>query len=224
MARATSSRPLPVPPYGTAARIRTAVVGVLVALATATSLPLAGGAPATRPDAQVDVAQPESGWAVPPDLTVRARVAAIDPPEPVTIAWWRGGEGLGGEVFRGTMGENLAVGQWSADVAVQSFVGKGKFPGKFFLTVTVGRGGKRRGRAGGRRGLERRAIRVRVSVPSMGPRPRDRGTHRPPARAPSAVGPNGGSLALSSPPRRRARAGRRTIRSLRAACATGRSA
>ena len=40
------------------------------------------------------------------------------------------------------MGDNLPVGQWSPDVAVRSFVGQGKFPGKFFVTFTAGRGGK----------------------------------------------------------------------------------
>jgi hypothetical protein len=46
----------------------------------------------------------EAPVVVPDDLTVRARVTRLTPPEPTDIAWRWGGEGLGGEVRRGTHG------------------------------------------------------------------------------------------------------------------------
>jgi hypothetical protein len=83
---------------------------------------------------------------VPDDLTVRARVTRLTPAEPTDIAWRWGGEGLGGEVRRGTLGHELAVGEWSPAVPLRSFA-KGRFPGPFFLTLTAGRRG-RGGRGG----------------------------------------------------------------------------
>jgi hypothetical protein len=93
-------------------------------------------------DSQVDVVIPEGSWSVPPELTFRARVTAITPAEKVDIAWRHNGEGLGGDVFRGTVGEKLAVDEWSSPVAVASLVPQGKFPRTLFLTITTGRGGK----------------------------------------------------------------------------------
>src|SRR6185295_18334789 len=92
--------------------------------------------------AQVDVATKGDSFKIPADLTIRARLTAITPVEASSITWRWGGEGLGGEVQKGEFGANLAVGAWSPAVPVASFV-KGKFPGKLFLTVTTGNGGKR---------------------------------------------------------------------------------
>ncbi len=100
--------------------------------------------------AQVDVATRDDTWSVPPDLILRARVTAINPSEPTDITWRWGGEGLGGTPARGTLGEKLAVGAWSAPVPVASFV-KGQFPARLFVTFMVGRGGKLI-RGGGDRG------------------------------------------------------------------------
>jgi len=91
--------------------------------------------------AQVDLLTQEDRWAVPAELTLRARVTTITPAEPVNIEWRYGGEGLGGTVTRGTLGEKLAVGDWSPAFPVASFV-KGQFPRKLFLTFMTGRGGK----------------------------------------------------------------------------------
>lgn len=91
--------------------------------------------------AQVDLLTQDDSWKVPEELALRARVTAITPAETVNIEWRHGGEGLGGTVIRGTLGEKLAVGDWSPAVPVMSFV-KGQFPRKLFLTFTTGRGGK----------------------------------------------------------------------------------
>lgn len=93
-------------------------------------------------DAQVDVLVPDGSWMVPKELTFRARVTAITPAEKVDIAWRHNGEGLGGSVFRGVVGEQLEVGQWSPPVEVASLVSQGKFPRTLFLTITTGQGGK----------------------------------------------------------------------------------
>ncbi|HZE98078.1 MAG TPA: hypothetical protein VE981_13695 [Planctomycetota bacterium] len=91
---------------------------------------------------QVDQATKGSTFTMPADLTLRARVTAITPSEPTSITWRWGGEGLGGEVQKGEFGQNLAVGVWSPAVPVASLV-IGKFPGKLFLTVMAGSGGRK---------------------------------------------------------------------------------
>ena len=53
---------------------------------------------------------PEGSWTIPKELTFRARVTAITPAEKIDIAWRHNGEGLGGNVFRGVVGEKLEVG------------------------------------------------------------------------------------------------------------------
>src|SRR5688500_2211352 len=68
--------------------------------------------------AQGEGAGKEASLAMVGDLTIRARVTAIAPPEPSAIAWRWGGEGLGGTPERGTFGENLAVGTWSPAIPV----------------------------------------------------------------------------------------------------------
>src|SRR6185436_14478604 len=98
---------------------------------------------------QVDVEIRDDSFTMPADLMLRARVTAMTPSEPTSIQWRWGGEGLGGTPMKGVFGENLAPGTWSAAVPVASLV-KGKFPGKLFLTVMVGRGGKRVRDAGGK--------------------------------------------------------------------------
>jgi hypothetical protein len=111
---------------------------------------------------QVDVATKEATWAVPADLTVRARVTKLAPSEPTSLKWRWGGEGLGGSPASGVFGENLAVGAWSEPVPASSFV-KGKFPARLFLTVTAGRGGKlARGEAEGYRRMEGQSTGVEV--------------------------------------------------------------
>src|SRR5688500_683593 len=47
--------------------------------------PLTSAAAAPADNAQVDVVLPEESWTVPPELTFRARVVAITPPEPVDL-------------------------------------------------------------------------------------------------------------------------------------------
>ena len=75
-------------------------------------------------------------------MTFRARVTAITPLENIDIAWRHSGEGLGGEVFRGIVGEDLKIGQWSPPVEVVSLVLQGRYSGTLFLTITTGQGGK----------------------------------------------------------------------------------
>ena len=93
-------------------------------------------------DSQVDVAIPDGSWTVPKELTFRARATAITPVEKVDIAWRHNGEGLGGAVFQGVVGEKLDVGQWSPPVEVASLVPQGTFPRTLFLTITTGQGGR----------------------------------------------------------------------------------
>jgi hypothetical protein len=112
---------------------------------------IAGPAWAQPDTEQIDVtivkAEPHGA---PEGLSMRARLAAITPAEPSEIRWRYGGEGQGGEVSRGVFPkpgaaadaeQTLDVGQWSAPVDVVSLV-KGRFPAKFFLTVTAGRPGR----------------------------------------------------------------------------------
>src|SRR5687767_14136819 len=103
---------------------------------------LAPAAPAPAADSQIDVVLADDAWAVPPELTFRARVTALTPSEPTDLAWRQGGEGLGGGVTHGVLGEKLDVGQWSPAVPVASLVPQGKFPKVLFVTFTAGRGGK----------------------------------------------------------------------------------
>lgn len=76
-----------------------------------------------------------ASFAVPPDLTLRARVAAASPSVPVRLRWRHGGEGLGGDVTSGTLAEDLSPGAWSPPVPVSSFARK--FPRRLFLTITL---------------------------------------------------------------------------------------
>jgi hypothetical protein len=112
-------------------------------------LPLMIGIAEGQDNSQVDVELRNDSFSVPADLTIRARISAITPSEPSSIHWRWGGEGLGGTPTSGVFGENLAVGAWSGALPVASLV-KGKFPGKLFLTVTVGRAGKRVRESGGK--------------------------------------------------------------------------
>jgi hypothetical protein len=85
-------------------------------------------------------------------VDVHVEDAAIKPTEPTGIQWRYGGEALGGEVVRGTLAEKLNVGEWSPPVPVNSLV-KGRFPGKFFLTLTAGNPGKSPGKGGPKMGF-----------------------------------------------------------------------
>jgi len=91
---------------------------------------------------QIDVVKIDESWQkLPQDFTLRVRLTAIEPQEPTPINWRWGGEGLGGEVVRGTLVEKANIGEWSPEVPVSSFL-KGSVPSKFFLTFTAGRPGK----------------------------------------------------------------------------------
>ena len=92
----------------------------------------------------------QAAYRSPEGLTLRARVQRISPPAPTVIRWRHGGEGLGGKVVRGVFprpdgssddGDALQVGQWSAPLAVTSFVSD-RFPPQLFLTVTGGSAGR----------------------------------------------------------------------------------
>ncbi|MBM4019721.1 MAG: hypothetical protein FJ288_15605 [Planctomycetes bacterium] len=113
------------------------IAGILAGLASA------AGAPADK--AQVDVAAPAGAGAMPAGFTVRARVTAMQPAEATAIAWRHGGEGLGGEVHRGTLADKVGIGEWTAPAAVRSFAA-GRFPERLFVTFTAGRPGKSSGR------------------------------------------------------------------------------
>lgn len=73
-------------------------------------------------DQPLDILIPDDVGIVPPEFTLRARVAQITPSEPSDLAWRWGGEGLGGDVYRGTFAENLPVGQWSPTIPLASMM------------------------------------------------------------------------------------------------------
>lgn len=69
---------------------------------------------AGRDTAQIDVGDKQGERPkLPRDLTFRTRVLAITPAHDVKLDWRYGGEALGGEVYRGTLANGLAVGQWT---------------------------------------------------------------------------------------------------------------
>ncbi len=93
---------------------------------------------------QIDVmVREEEKTAVGEEFTLRARVARITPSEPVNITWRYGGEGVGGKVVRGKLGEKLEVGQWSEAFAVADFKKGGRFPRRFYVTFEAGRKGRK---------------------------------------------------------------------------------
>lgn len=108
-------------------------------------------------DQPLDILVPDDAGEVPPDLTLRARVIAITPSEPSDIAWRQGGEGLGGLVTRGVLGAKVPVGQWTEPVPVASFSPGKAFPKLFFLTITVGNGGRPKRPDSGERNVEGKA-------------------------------------------------------------------
>ena len=114
--------------------------GVAV-LACAVATPAAGQ---DRVDEAIDVIVVEEPQRrMPEDFTLRARVTRIAPSEPTDIRWRHGGQGLGGDVTRGVLGEKLAVGEWSQPVPVASLT-DGRLPRRLFMNFGVGRPGKRR--------------------------------------------------------------------------------
>ena len=113
--------------------MRTHLLALVLMLLPGSAMPLLA-APADT--AQVDVATPDAAGVMPEGLTLRVRLAAITPAEPMDIAWRYGGEGLGGEVVRGVAAAKLPVGEWSPPIAVRDFV-KGRFPARLFLTFTA---------------------------------------------------------------------------------------
>ena len=68
------------------------------------------GADTAQVDKSDQHAQPGK---IPGELMLRARVLEVKPAGPVQIDWRWGGEGLGGSVYRGILGRQLAVGEWS---------------------------------------------------------------------------------------------------------------
>jgi hypothetical protein len=89
---------------------------------------------------------------IPDTLTLRVRLKNISPEEPTPIRWRYGGEGQGGEVYRGVFprpgiapdapveAHTVPVGQWSAQVKLASVIDR--LSEKFFLTITAGNPGK----------------------------------------------------------------------------------
>src|SRR5687767_5148628 len=115
-------------------RIRTLALPLLLVFAF-DSVVGSATAGADRPDSQVDLPTVDERWSVPDDLTLRARVTRITPAAPTKIEWRHGGEGLGGEPTRGSLGElALDVGDWSPEVPVVSLVKDGKLPKVLFVT------------------------------------------------------------------------------------------
>lgn len=112
---------------------------------------------------QIDlpIVQPKP-FRIPETLTIRVRLKNILPEAPTPIRWRHGGEGQGGEVYRGVFprvgvaagapaeAHTLPVGQWSAPVQLVSLAER--FSEKFFLTITAGNPGKTVDRKTGRRG------------------------------------------------------------------------
>src|SRR5438046_1198286 len=104
--------------------------GIVLLAAVAISI---GAQAGDDKQAPVDIAARDDSWSVPANLTLRARVTAITPPEPVDLNWRQGGEGLGGEVTHGTLAQKLPLGEWSPAIPITSLA-KGKFPAKLFVT------------------------------------------------------------------------------------------
>lgn len=80
---------------------------------------------------QVDKADPrKAGSAAVAKMAVRVRVASVAPEmKAVTVSWRRGGEGLGGDVTRGAFASadgkpEIAVGEWSAPLPLETVVGR----------------------------------------------------------------------------------------------------
>ncbi|MBI4026518.1 MAG: beta-galactosidase trimerization domain-containing protein [Verrucomicrobia bacterium] len=55
------------------------------------------------------------------DWSLRLRVASLTPSLPVDIEWRWGGEGLGGDVHRGLLCEQLEIGAWSPSASFSTF-------------------------------------------------------------------------------------------------------
>jgi hypothetical protein len=111
---------------------------------------------------QIDlpIVQPQP-FRIPETLTIQVCLKNISPEAPTPIRWRHGGEGQGGEVYRGVFpkvgvaagapaeAHTLLVGQWSAPVQLVSLAER--FSEKFFLTITAGNPGKTADRKTGRR-------------------------------------------------------------------------
>ncbi|MCG3149133.1 MAG: hypothetical protein PCFJNLEI_02592 [Verrucomicrobiae bacterium] len=102
--------------------------------------------------AQVDTEQVDIGtidaptWSVPSNLVIRVRITALTPAEPSAIQWRFGGEGLGGNVTKGSLTKpdgttSFAVGEWSSPVSVWTFK-REPWPRMLFVTFWAGRAPK----------------------------------------------------------------------------------
>ncbi len=94
---------------------------------------------------RIDVVSAEEPVAIPANLSLRARVVAIDQKEhlPTTIRWRHSGQGLGGEVEHGILGDKLELLQWTEPVAVASLYQKNKAPRRCFLSFYAGARGEK---------------------------------------------------------------------------------
>jgi len=138
-------------------------VGLTITLSCALLLLLPLPSLAGRDTEQIDLPIVQSQpFRIPETLTLRVRLKRISPETATPIQWRHGGEGQGGEVYRGVFpkagipagapaeAHALSVGQWSAPVRILSMAKR--FSDKFFLTITAGNPGKTVDRATGRRG------------------------------------------------------------------------
>lgn len=83
--------------------------------------PTGAAAPAGADTAQVDVIEIKGEkTTLPEDFTFRARVTAMQPQEKMDLNWRYGGEAMGGDVYSGTLGKELAVNQWTESIPLIS--------------------------------------------------------------------------------------------------------
>ena len=121
----------------------------------------AGGAPARgqADTEQIDIGTvDEAAVVVPPELSLRVRLTAIEPAEPASIQWRHGGEGMGGDVIKGAVpkqqddgekgpaadggtagaADGFAIGEWSAPIPLAS-LRKPPWPDRLFVTFWASR-------------------------------------------------------------------------------------
>ncbi|NDC64143.1 MAG: hypothetical protein EBZ59_09220, partial [Planctomycetia bacterium] len=135
---------------------RSALAAVVAAcIAVAAAGPARGQAETSsnsKDTEQIDVGTVEdAAVVVPSELSLRVRLTALEPAAPAAIQWRHGGEGMGGDVIKGTMAaarvagggapadaaaDLLEIGQWSAPLPIAS-VRRPPWPDRLFLTFTA---------------------------------------------------------------------------------------